>query len=442
MSKADDIRAATQRIKDIKAEQARASKEANEEQQAAFVAMQLASTESITDAINSIKIDMDDLSSRIAKELGKIKVESPKVTVPKVTVPKATVEVKIPPIKVPEPKVTVNIPEQKAPVVNIPETVFPEFPSSMDVGLGNFTNKKPLPVMSVDQKGNFVSPVSATGGKSFSGLIKTRDNGVESSWDGTVVDGATRHAYDEVASVYGDVVRVKPKSLFKFGRNENVGTTTSTIMTLPVGLLEGNYVNDNLITHFASKNAGDSTYTITVEGHTLSGGNLTFTVQSQVINGTSTVALTTPLARITRAYTTSGNLEGPVTFGEDTEFSSGAPIDTAKIHLIIPNAENQSQKASTSLSSVDYWFIDSLFLDVLEKTANTFVQARIEARPLGQVFRPKTSWISASISNRGFINFDPFIIIPKNSDVCIQAIAASTGIDVAAGMNGYLAIIQ
>jgi len=84
-----------------------------------------------------------------------IKVEAP--VIPPIT---------LPPINVPRPNVTV-----KAPTVNVPRTVIPEpkevnFPSSMDVGLNSFNNKKPLPVQMFGVDGKpFSMSMGASGGK-------------------------------------------------------------------------------------------------------------------------------------------------------------------------------------------------------------------------------------------------------------------------------------
>lgn len=66
------------------------------------------------------------------------------------------------------PAPVVNVP---APMVNVPEMKMPEmkFPERMSVGLENYSNKTPMPVMMVDTKGNpfqFSFPSGGGGGKS------------------------------------------------------------------------------------------------------------------------------------------------------------------------------------------------------------------------------------------------------------------------------------
>lgn len=68
-------------------------------------------------------------------------------------------------LKIPAP--VVNVPKS---VINMPEIKIPEtkFPDRMDVGLGNYSHKTPMPVMMVDTQGKpfqFTFPASSTGGK-------------------------------------------------------------------------------------------------------------------------------------------------------------------------------------------------------------------------------------------------------------------------------------
>lgn len=262
---------------------------------------------------------------------------------------------------------------------------------------------------------------------------------------GSYTDPRIRHALRVIQEEYGITASVdlKNKDLFKFGRNEAVGTAISTIMTLAGSEVHETYVASDLITHFASGDAGDTSIPITVEGHTLSGGNLTFVSQNvttDASSGRTKTALTTPLARITRAFITGSTTPaGPIYFAQDVTFTDGVPQTNSAIHLTIPAGETQSQKASTSISSTDFWLVSSLEIEVLEKTAS-FASMRIESRTIGNVFRPKTNWISAAAGGGGrTVPFDPFIIIPSNSDVRLVAQANTASIDVSGAIQGYLA---
>lgn len=260
-------------------------------------------------------------------------------------------------------------------------------------------------------------------------------------------DWRIQHAIDVIYEQYGDIVSVndKKKDLLKFGRNEALSGTEATIMTFAGSEVAETFVTDNDITHFASADSADQSIPLVVEGHTLSGGNLTFVTQTVTTNasdGQTKTALTTPLARVTRVYNNgASDLVGPVYVAEDVTFTAGVPQTNSAIHAIIPAGQNQTRKASTSLASTDYWIITGFTISCLEKAA-AFVSAFIESRQLGYVFRPKTEEIAVSSSTGSFFQpFDPYIIIPKNSDVRIQAFANTTSIDGTAGVQGYLATV-
>lgn len=253
------------------------------------------------------------------------------------------------------------------------------------------------------------------------------------------------HALEVIENTYNDKVSVdkKSKDLLKFGRNSAVGTSETTIMTLPSGVLAETYVSGNDITHFASGSAADTGTELVVEGHTITGSNLTFSSQTVTLDATNSqtkTALTIPLARITRAYNNGDTeLNGPIYFAQDVTFTNGVPQTDSAVHLIIPAGQNQSRKASTSLSQNDYWLISSITLSCNEKTSS-FVSGFVEARVIGKVFRPLTQEIAVSAGDTTVIYFDPYIIVPPNSDIRFQAVAGGAGTDVTAGIRGYLAI--
>jgi len=111
------------------------------------------------------------------------------------------------------------------------------------------------------------------------------------------------HAVDVIYSTYGDIVSVeeKKKDLIKFGRNEAVGTSKTTIMTLPTGQLHETYVSSDLINSIISDDNGD-TQDVVIEGHTLSGGNFTFVSFPATLAGQTAVTLGTALSRVSRVY--------------------------------------------------------------------------------------------------------------------------------------------
>jgi len=252
-------------------------------------------------------------------------------------------------------------------------------------------------------------------------------------------------AIKEINETYGDLVSVydKAKSLRKWGENEAVSTALTVIMTLPAGVAAETMLSTNGITKAVSSNDTD-TQTIYYEGHTISGGNLTFTVpQTFNLTGQTPVTLPTALARSTRAKLLSGTVTaGNISFYEGGAVTAGVPNDANTVHLILPTGESQTQKASTSVSSSDYWLIEHLTASVLEKTSS-WAQVRIEAKNcLSTVWLPQTQYFGVSDSQGTVeIDLDPFVIIPKNFDVRLVAKANTTAIHVAGGMSGYLAII-
>lgn len=257
------------------------------------------------------------------------------------------------------------------------------------------------------------------------------------------IDPRIKYAQEVIKADYGDTVSVanKKKPLLKFGRNTNVGTATTGYTLWSTGADQANetYVatNVNSIDSISSSSASD-TIQVTVEGHTETGGNKTFVVQTVTLSGTTRVALTTPLNRATRVYNSNAdNLIGNVYVYQNTAITAGKPTDTTKIHLTVRAGKNQSEKASTSLSSEDYWIITEFRASVLEKTsANADVE--LQVRREGGVFRQLED-ITASSNSNGSIQFNPYVIIPPNSDVRLVAVASSANTDISGSIQGYLA---
>lgn len=253
-------------------------------------------------------------------------------------------------------------------------------------------------------------------------------------------DPKIQQAINEIYSTYGDVVSVdlKQKSLIKFGRTSQAQTTDTTIMTLPTGVFNETYATGNSIDSISSSTT--DAQTVTIEGHTLSGSDLTFVVQNATLQGNTRVALTTPLFRATRIYNTgSVSLTGNIYVYENTTLSGGAPVDGTKVHCMIALGKNQSEKASTSLSSADYWIITGYYGDVLEKTA-AYANVIPQIRQFGKVFRGITNR-SASFGVGFDIQLNPYIIAPKNSDVRLVTAASAANKEVSGGISGYLATI-
>ena len=254
-----------------------------------------------------------------------------------------------------------------------------------------------------------------------------------------------QQAINVIKSTYGDDVSVvdKAKNLFKFGKNPSVWTTSSTIWFTGKYQANETYCTTNAIDTISSETASDSEV-VNIEWHTISGGNLTFVRQQATLNGQNKVTLTTPLARMTRmehASLSDVDIIGEVYGYQNTAITAWRPVDTTKIHLTVPAWENKSQKASTSVSSTDYWIITSFYGGLEEKTWSNFADIRIQSRPIGWVFTQVSNGLALATWFWERDDYTPFVIIPKNSDVRIVAESSATGQLIVAWMRGYLARI-
>lgn len=251
------------------------------------------------------------------------------------------------------------------------------------------------------------------------------------------------HAIEIIEDTFGDTVHIKPKTLLKYGSRDDIGTSYVTLAKLGSGEANETFVSTNAIDKISSSNAGDTT-TVVVEGHTIdANGDFRFTVQTVTLQGQTETALTTPLARATRAYASGAtNLLGTVYIYEDDTVSAGVPQTASKVHLTIPAGENQTFKAATTISYKDYWLITQACAAVNKKTA-AVVDMAIQVRLQGKVFRTAAvTSISSTGSNNQCVDFDPVVIVPKNSDVRLIAKANTTAVEASGWINGYLALVE
>ena len=262
-------------------------------------------------------------------------------------------------------------------------------------------------------------------------------------------DPRIAQAINVIQSTYGDTVSVnaKKKNLLKFGRSEVVGSSSyTTVMSLPSGIENETYISTNSIDEIVST-SGSDTFTVGIEGHTISGTDLSFAVQSVVLNGTTPVSLPTPLARCTRLAhngTNGANNVGTVSCYDSTMaggVSGGNVSDGTSVHCIMPIGRNQSEKCATSTSSQDYWLITGVNFSVLEKTSST-AEFRLEVRSVTEngVFKPVFITTAANTTPlTGYL--DPLGIVPKNCDVRVVAKASGSNVECSANLNGILAIV-
>lgn len=259
------------------------------------------------------------------------------------------------------------------------------------------------------------------------------------------IDPYLLHAIKVIYNTYEDVVSInsKLKDLIKFGTNPSVGSSGRfTIWYNGVDQANETYVADNANLIDSISSSGSDTQVVVVEGHTMSGGNRTFVTQEVTLTGQTRAPLTTALNRATRIFhadQSATNLAGNIYVYENTSLSSGKPSDTTKIHVMIPAGENQSQKASTSLSSTDYWIVTGMSAGYLEKSGANFADVRIEVRVPGGVFKPVSKPLVIKVGDDRYRDFNPYIIVPKNADVRLPAQASTTSQAITGDMYGYLA---
>lgn len=187
----------------------------------------------------------------------------------------------------------------------------------------------------------------------------------------------------------------------------------------------------------ASGTASPATGTITATNQ-----KKTFVVQDVTMNGQTQVTLGTALARATRAYIPSQNratdMVGTGYIYETDTSTSGVPDTASKVHLILNNGANTSQKASTSISNTDYWIVTGFMAHNLTKQAS-WLDVRLEVRTLGGVFREVEDISVSDGSSQGIFIFEPYLIVPKNSDIRLRATADTNGRDAAGSIQGVLA---
>jgi hypothetical protein len=135
----------------------------------------------------------------------------------------------------------------------------------------------------------------------------------------------------------------------------------------------------------------------------------------------------------------STDLIGNIYAYEDDTITAGVPDTDIKVHLIVEAGLNNSEKASTSISSTQFWVVTNFYGDTLEKTA-TFASIHLEVREPGKTFINKVD-ISANTGGRGDHDFIPFFIVPPNSDIRISAKAGASDKHITGGIQGTLLTI-
>ncbi len=247
---------------------------------------------------------------------------------------------------------------------------------------------------------------------------------------------AIRVAYEK----YGATISVeeKRKNLFKYGRNKNVGTSSATLMTLAGSETHETYISDNLIDTISSGNINDS-ISLFVYGHTIDeNGDFTYVKQTVTLNGKNKVTLETPLARVDHiSNCDSVDLLGPVYCYQNQTISNGVPQTNNKVHCIIRENQNRSEKGSATLAKDEFWIV-TLFTGTILKKQAEFAEVELQVREKGSVFKALDIIGVASGTNIEQQLY-PYMIIPANADVRLKAIAGSSATDMATTVHGFLA---
>lgn len=248
----------------------------------------------------------------------------------------------------------------------------------------------------------------------------------------------------EVLATYGDTVSAasKAKSLLKFGRNDDLDTSARETIWNNGG--DETYVTSNSIDTISSSSASD-TQIVQVEYHTVSGtgasAQYTFGLQNVTLNGQTKVTLATPAARISRIRNNgSVPLVGNIYVYEDTAISGGVPTDGTKIHAEVRAGDDQSFKAATTFSNIDYAFITSVYGSV-KRSTSAVVDLRLETRAPGGLFLPKFEFSVVQSGGVAQIFLDPPIIVPKNHDARITGRSNTNNTTADAGFNAILAVV-
>lgn len=261
------------------------------------------------------------------------------------------------------------------------------------------------------------------------------------------VPSKTQRAIDRILADYKDVVSIadKDKDLIKYGKNALIGTSEADVMQLPAGITTETLPASNLIDSLSTNDA-DAAGTVRVEGHYFDDdGNKIFKVQFPTLDGQNRAALSQPLCRMTRIRKVAGSTvlaANKLVYGYDdtgVTLSSGVPDIDAQVHCIMDSNEGSSLKGASSISYEDYYLVEALLLGVNKKTAAS-VDFRLRVAEAGGDFITVIPPITLTNTTGSKIFWLPeVLVIPKNADFKVTAVASTTAVEVTCGVFGPLA---
>jgi hypothetical protein len=224
------------------------------------------------------------------------------------------------------------------------------------------------------------------------------------------------------------------KTLFKFGINGAVGTSTETVWA------EGGtyvYPASATVMKISSSNAADAAAgtgarTISIAGLDASYNEISETV---TLNGQTEVNTVNSYLRITRMFViTAGSGEtaaGTIYAGVGT-VTSGVP---ATVYGMITLTANQTQMAFWTVPAGYTLYLTGVYYSSANSTANASTNFQLIQRPLGGVFIIQSS--TRTPGNGDFVlDLHTPIAFPEKTDIEIRAIASAGSSNVSAEFEG------
>ena len=233
-----------------------------------------------------------------------------------------------------------------------------------------------------------------------------------------------------------------PRLLNKFGRNGDVDTAYETVW---VSGGDETYVSTNAIDKISSSSAGDTDQTMTVQGHTVTAGVFTRVTQTVDLAGQTETALGTAMARVERAFVSSGStLAGNVYIYEDDTVTAGVPDTAAKIHMQVRAGRNQSEKCALTVPDGEYLAISHMEAGQ-EGSSNAGTDFVIETKAAGAPWRVRM-FVNTQQGGASKVNIDgdpelPFLIVGPNTDVRVRAQSSAVNAVAQATLFGAYGIV-
>jgi hypothetical protein len=328
--------------------------------------------------------------------------------------------------------------------------------SLANVAISGITN--PQPVLLPHKSLNAMERAAQSGVLLYDPVQKSVVYSEDGVWRPIGMDFAAFMAEQEVLKEFGDTVSIvqKAKTLFEFGNHADLDITDGFATVWQLGKEAGleNEVypvsGTNSIDSISSTDAAD-TQELAVEYHTSNGltgydERFTFGVQLVTLQGQTRVPLPVPCARVSQAYDNNGStIAGDVFVYQNTPLTGGKPTDITKAVISIEgtNGETQSFKAAATISNDDYFFITKASFAVTRASPPAVAaDFSLEVRKLGGVFRPLIGKYSLTSQTSVFEeHFEPYLIVPPNSDIRLVANTDTNASVVSGSFQGYLAKI-